>query len=57
MATSTERMTALPEREHRGFRRLTIGVSEDDLRVIAHLDGGWYQAGLDAPRIPKTEAY
>jgi hypothetical protein len=28
-------MRALRERERRGFRRLTIGVSEDDLRVIA----------------------
>ena len=29
------RMRALRERERRGRRRLTIGVSEDDLRVIA----------------------
>ena len=35
MATSAERMRALRERERRGLRRLTIGVSEDDLRVIA----------------------
>jgi len=35
MATSAERMKALREREHRGLRRLTIDVSEDDLRVIA----------------------
>jgi hypothetical protein len=28
-------MRALREREHRGLRRFTIGVSEDDLRVIA----------------------
>ena len=37
MATSAERMLALREREreHRGLRRFTIGVSEDDLRVIA----------------------
>ena len=34
-ATSAERMRALRERERRGLRRLTIGVSEDDLRVIA----------------------
>jgi hypothetical protein len=33
MTTSAERMRAL--RERRRFRRLTIGVSEDDLRVIA----------------------
>jgi hypothetical protein len=35
MATSAERMRALSERERRGLRRFTIGVSEDDLRVIA----------------------
>jgi hypothetical protein len=35
MATSTERMRALREREPRGRRRFTIGVSEDDLRVMA----------------------
>jgi hypothetical protein len=35
MATSTKRMRALRERERRGLRRFTIGVSEDDLRVIA----------------------
>jgi hypothetical protein len=35
MATSAERMRALKEREHRGPRTFTIGVSEDDLRVIA----------------------
>jgi hypothetical protein len=28
-------MRALGERERRGLRRFTIGVSEDDLRVIA----------------------
>jgi hypothetical protein len=35
MATSAERMRALRERERRGLRRLTIDVSEDDLRAIA----------------------
>jgi hypothetical protein len=35
MATSTKRMRVLRERERRGLRRFTIGVSEDDLRVIA----------------------
>ena len=35
MATSTERMRALREQERRGLRKFTIGVSEDDLRVIA----------------------
>jgi hypothetical protein len=34
-ATSAERMRALRERERRGLRRLTIGVSEDDLRAIS----------------------
>ena len=33
--TSAERMRALRERERRGPRTFTIGVSEDDLRVIA----------------------
>ena len=35
MATSAERMRALPERERRGLRRLTIDVSETDLQAIA----------------------
>jgi hypothetical protein len=35
MATSAERMRALRERQRRGLRRLTIEVSEEDLRVIA----------------------
>ena len=35
MATSAERMRALRERDRRGLRSFTIGVSEDDLRVIA----------------------
>jgi hypothetical protein len=35
MATSVERMRALRERRRRGLRRLTIEVSEDDLRAIA----------------------
>jgi hypothetical protein len=30
-----ERMRALRERQHRGLRRLTIDVSDDDLRAIA----------------------
>jgi hypothetical protein len=34
MATSAERMQALRERQRRGLRRLTIEVSEDDLRAI-----------------------
>jgi hypothetical protein len=35
MATSAERMRAARERARRGLRRLTIDVSEDDLRAIA----------------------
>ena len=35
MATSAKRMRALRERQRRGLRRLTIEVSEDDLRAIA----------------------
>jgi hypothetical protein len=35
MATSAERMRALRERARRGLRRLTIDVSEGDLRAIA----------------------
>ena len=35
MATSAERMRALRERQRRRLRRLTIEVSEDDLRAIA----------------------
>jgi hypothetical protein len=35
MATSAKRVRALREVERRGFCSFTIGVSEDDLRVIA----------------------
>jgi hypothetical protein len=35
MATSAERMRALRERTRRGIRRLTIDMSEDDLRTLA----------------------
>jgi hypothetical protein len=35
MATSAERMRAPRERERRGLRRLTIDVSERDLKAIA----------------------
>jgi hypothetical protein len=35
MATSAERMGAPRERARRGLRRLTVDVSEDDLRAIA----------------------
>jgi hypothetical protein len=37
MATSAERMRALRERRRRGFRKLTIQVSEHDLRQIAEV--------------------
>jgi hypothetical protein len=35
MATLRERMRARRQAERRGLRSFTIGVSEDDLRVIA----------------------
>jgi hypothetical protein len=35
MATAAERMRALRERARRGLRRLTIDISEDDLRTLA----------------------
>jgi hypothetical protein len=35
MATSAERMRALRERARRRIRRLTVDVSEDDLRTLA----------------------
>jgi hypothetical protein len=35
MATAVERMRAHRERARRGLRRLTVDVSEDDLREIA----------------------
>ena len=45
MATSAKRVTALREGERRGFRSFTIGVSGDDLRVIAkHGYGGALRA-------------
>ena len=34
MATSADRMRAHRERARRGLRRLTIDVSEDDLRAL-----------------------
>ena len=41
MATLRERLRARREAERRGLRSFTIGVSEDDLRVIAkHGYGG-----------------
>ena len=35
VATSAERMRAVRERRRRGLRRLTIEVSEDDLRTLS----------------------
>jgi hypothetical protein len=35
MATAAKRMRAHRERARRGLRRLTVDVSEDDLRAIA----------------------
>jgi len=35
MPTSAERMRAYRERVRRGIRRLTVDVSEDDLRTLA----------------------
>ena len=35
MATSAERMRAYREWARRGIRRLTVDVSEDDLRTLA----------------------
>ena len=35
MGTSAERTRAPRERERRGIRTFTIGVTEDDLRMIA----------------------
>jgi len=49
MATAAARMRALRERSRRGIRRLTIDVSEDDLREIA-------QAGYEAPQAPTRTA-
>jgi hypothetical protein len=53
MATSAERMRALSERERRGLRRFTIGVSEDDLRVIA---GHGYEAAASADQDCRRQA-
>ena len=48
MATLRERMRARREAERRGLRSFTIGVSEDDLRVIAeHGYGGALSAEQD----------
>jgi hypothetical protein len=53
MTTSTERMRALLERERRGLRRFTVGVSENDLRVIAER-GYEGAASADQDRKPSS---
>jgi hypothetical protein len=45
MATLRERLRARREAERRKLRSFTIGVSEDDLRVIA-------DHGYEAPQAP-----
>jgi len=46
-------MRALREQERRGLRRFTIGVSEDDLRVIA--DHG-YEGAVSADQDQQEQA-
>jgi hypothetical protein len=46
MATAAERMRAHRDRARRGLRRLTIDVSEDDLREIAHAG---YEGAAEPP--------
>ena len=53
MATSAERMGSLREQERRGLRSFTIGVSEDDLRVIA---GHGYEGAASADQDCRSQA-
>jgi hypothetical protein len=53
MATSAERMRALPERRRRGLRKLRIGVSEEDLRAIAKRG---YEGGVTTDHDQQAEA-
>jgi hypothetical protein len=53
MATSAERMRAVQERERRGLRTFTIGISEDDLRVIA---GHGYEGAASADQDQQAQA-
>jgi hypothetical protein len=53
MAASGKRMRALRESEHRGPLTLTIGVSEDDLRVIAEHG---YEGAASTDRDKQTQA-
>ena len=53
MATLRERLRARREAERRGLRSFTIGMSEDDLRLLAkHGYGG----ALSADREQQTQA-
>ncbi len=51
MATSAERMRAHRERARRRLRRLTVDVSEDDLRTLAERGYEW-AASTDADHDP-----
>jgi hypothetical protein len=54
MATLRERMRARREAERRKLRIFTIGVSDDDLRVIAKHDG--YQGALTTDHEQQAQA-
>jgi len=56
MATAAARMRALRERSRRGIRRLTIDVSEDDLRTLAE-QGYEGAAGTDRLPIPGYQPF
>jgi hypothetical protein len=53
MATSAEPMRAHRERARRGIRRLTIDVSEDDLRAIAERD---YEGAVNTDHDQEAQA-
>jgi hypothetical protein len=53
MATLRERLRARQEAERRGLRSFTIGVSEDDLRLMAKLGCG---GALSADHEQQTQA-
>ena len=53
MATLRERLRARREAERRGLRSFTIGMSEDDLRLVAR-DG--YGGALSADYEQQTQA-
>jgi hypothetical protein len=54
MATLRERMRARREAESRELRSFTIGVSDDDLRVIAKHGG--YQGALSTDHEQQAQA-